>query len=750
MKYFISYCILSLLSFGCLRAKKSAFDISNPQLLFFSFFSAQQQQQQNPEFSIGGSITGFTSGNLILQLNGGNDIILNPSNSYQVGKVASGTKYTITLKTNPNGQICSMTNSTGTATSNITNANITCNLITVTALYPSNGLNWNDYINRDFSKDIFYQPDIVCNTSNTGGYRTCVHGGEIRKFDIPTRSTCTNLTATDNLSALNWICRANSTTGGVTFYSTALKKGKYLSDLIDWTNNAWQKLTITINEGTTTFATTNSLSLWANPINITEPAIPNSSGTIYLYKTTPTAIRIDTSTDKVAILLNPNTAFTFGTTNQAIQSHARFNWFEGTVRGNSNITGLLLNTGFSVAKNFKVQSIGILSGTCSGIELSGNIGNNYLEDIVVANTNGCTSNFGIYINNTSRYNLLNNILVFNHIGTGISVDSTSTQNSFFGVTVASNSVSGIVFGSNDTVGFNITSANNNTHGIDVLSNNNSILSNLTLVNNSQMTRSGLNGITFNDPTIQNLASFSNHNGLNIAGSGTYKGLGVYKMSGNSSLNCSNAAVYIGISTTAGACNFSAPSDSISVVTTSSISSTSTFLAVPSSGSTTVTDSKNATTGLNHMSSINVTASGNDWLNFENYFRTIGRLGMVNFPNSSQNSNCTTTCSLWDFSLKSTDTVLRNANIASGCPSTMFTHTFSTGTLTILRNAVEILNDGVGNENGLCEANEDCLLTPNIGSYQGHGTIIPASTASSACPDISSQGIKLYQFENNGY
>lgn len=36
----------------------------------------------------------------------------------------------------------------------------------------------------------------------------------------------------------------------------------------------------------------------------------------------------------------------------------------------------------------------------------------------------------------------------------------------------------------------------------------------------------------------------------------------------------------------------------------------------------------------------------------------------------------------------------------------------------LRNAVEVMFDGVGNDNGLCEPEEVCRNTPNIGAYQG--------------------------------
>jgi hypothetical protein len=45
-----------------------------------------------------------------------------------------------------------------------------------------------------------------------------------------------------------------------------------------------------------------------------------------------------------------------------------------------------------------------------------------------------------------------------------------------------------------------------------------------------------------------------------------------------------------------------------------------------------------------------------------------------------------------------------------------------GGKSFLRNAIEIDGDGIGNENGLCEANEDCIYAPNIGADQGEGRI----------------------------
>ncbi len=66
--------------------------------------------------------------------------------------------------------------------------------------------------------------------------------------------------------------------------------------------------------------------------------------------------------------------------------------------------------------------------------------------------------------------------------------------------------------------------------------------------------------------------------------------------------------------------------------------------------------------------------------------------------------------------------------------------------TFLRNAVEILGDGFGNDNGLCESNERCLHTPNIGAYQGHGALISAGGFTNG-DTLSS--IELLEYSTNG-
>jgi hypothetical protein len=67
------------------------------------------------------------------------------------------------------------------------------------------------------------------------------------------------------------------------------------------------------------------------------------------------------------------------------------------------------------------------------------------------------------------------------------------------------------------------------------------------------------------------------------------------------------------------------------------------------------------------------------------------------------------------------------------------------TSTFLRHAIEIIGDLIGNDNGLCESNETCLYTPNLGAYQGHGTLVAAGTVTAG----SVSNVTLLRYDHNG-
>ncbi len=64
--------------------------------------------------------------------------------------------------------------------------------------------------------------------------------------------------------------------------------------------------------------------------------------------------------------------------------------------------------------------------------------------------------------------------------------------------------------------------------------------------------------------------------------------------------------------------------------------------------------------------------------------------------------------------------------------------------TFLRRAVELGEDGFGNDNGLCESGEHCVFTPNFGAYQGEGPLTEIPFVDGAIT-----GVSLFAYSING-
>lgn len=79
-------------------------------------------------FNVGGTVAGLSSGTLVLQNNGGDDKSITANGAYTFAtKMLSGDGYTVTVKTQPVGLLCSVTNAAGTVgAANVADANITC------------------------------------------------------------------------------------------------------------------------------------------------------------------------------------------------------------------------------------------------------------------------------------------------------------------------------------------------------------------------------------------------------------------------------------------------------------------------------------------------------------------------------------------------------------------------------------------------------------------------------------------------
>ena len=81
----------------------------------------------NPTYAVGGSTSGV-SGTVVLQDNGGDDLSVSANGAFSFAtKLAGGAAYSVTVKTNPSGQSCSVANGSGTiAAADVTNIALTC------------------------------------------------------------------------------------------------------------------------------------------------------------------------------------------------------------------------------------------------------------------------------------------------------------------------------------------------------------------------------------------------------------------------------------------------------------------------------------------------------------------------------------------------------------------------------------------------------------------------------------------------
>lgn len=75
---------------------------------------------------VGGTLAGL-SGTVVLQNNGGDNLSLTANGSFSFSKsLSNGTAYAVTVLTQPSGQVCTVSNGSGTATGKVTTVSVQC------------------------------------------------------------------------------------------------------------------------------------------------------------------------------------------------------------------------------------------------------------------------------------------------------------------------------------------------------------------------------------------------------------------------------------------------------------------------------------------------------------------------------------------------------------------------------------------------------------------------------------------------
>ena len=647
----------------------------------------------------------------------------------------------------------------------------------VGSYFSSAGVNWNDYVKND-QASIYTASDTAATGTETGHYNDAViHGGEMRALPVPDLSTCPGVTATDALGAFDWACVEIG--GNVQMVSTGLKDGKYLSDLIDFATGQWLDNSVTVTSGGSTYGQSTSSMWWNNPIiEKTSAGVIATESAVYIV-TDATQGLFTIAASKVALVVEPGVTISGPGSSSAVvfgsgqTTDLDFIWVEGDVDAvNDNVGIQYVAVRFGVMRGAQVKhasSVGLTLAQSYGCLLTDLLtyDNGYgiqlgLTDMtrinnveafeneegirLVSSCNDITltniasarnESMGFRIEGGSNH-ILSNIKAYNNGSYGIWLNGAS-DSVLSNILIANNANNGIHANGTNNVLMNITAVNGGNDGIRLDSAHGQTVTGVAAVNNNYR---GIAVLTSDDTYFANVTATENENyGITLSSSDNNIFTGPLKVGNNVSGDCSaGSGANEGLAN--GTCINAGDSDA---VLSTGVTSVDSFV-----GKVVTNDGAN-------LSDNNGSASFNsisDWTGFENVFRTWGRDGAAFASTTNQGyADSTETLRIWDWSLESSgDTgddggpVLLDALTLPSGDNTLSHAWAGTSTITtFLRNAQEILDDNDGNDNLLCETGEDCQYMPNIGGYQGHGSLISAGSFTAG----AITGVTLVEYTNNG-
>lgn len=641
-------------------------------------------------------------------------------------------------------------------------------------------LGWNDYLLNDGPSEL--EPSgAACTSSVTGGYRACLHGGERRVVEMAGVSGCAGLTVSDSLGAFSWLCDDSS--GVVRVFSIGLRPDKRLADLIDWGASPpdWRAISVTVRDATREVSSPFAV-WWPNPVVVDDDGGSLSvAGTIYLATATPPA-RFTIDADRVGLVVQDGFTAGLSATNQT------FLWVEGAMAGDAYALAWE-GVDFSVLR-------GVLASgaTEAGVYLLDS--NHNAMSHVSGVSNGQT---GVHLK-SSRSNILSHIRVSDN-SQGLYLES-ARDNTVYDVVASNNGRGVTVSFSPHTRLAQVVAANNNGDGISARSSGRSIFSNLTTVSNvgnglrllqsvghttMNLAAAGNNraGLRTGDTnpgwatyynTFANVAiGHSRFSHLHLDNSRYNYFTGLLEVGVHPSIACSTTKL-------AGLGNRTCVNEGASDATI--------FLDVELGASFLAEVDTDDPVNLSDVDGLSGVIAVADWVRFGTEFRAWGLDLPTPFPSVSHAGACTSGCRIFDYALAAGDTgragapalfdVLSDPNdddpipdgddilhhlwpvqgqseceaidalwepqvcsipgITSEAECLALRAAWSTDLCAarFLRNAVEVMEDGLGNENTLCESGETCLFTPHIGAYQGSGPLVSAG----AFEDGALSGITL--------
>ncbi len=746
-------------------------------------------------YLIGGVVEGLTGMGLVLR-NGAEDLPIAGAGAFRFASLQpDGASFDVVVAAAPRSPIqhCRVEGGRGAVNgANVTTVRVRCADL---AVYPINGSGWGDWIEADGS-GVLSASDRSCDPDTSGvGCRACLHGGELRRLEIPGVTSCTGVTIRDRLGAFRWSC---GVAGGVAWASSVgLVADRPLADLFDFASGAWRENAIEVSvAGTVRYASAPQV-WWETPVVVRDTGIQAGTAsprTVHLVSRVVAADYV-LDAERSSLVSAPTAELRAVGVSGAVVSvtNADHVWVEASIDATDKALGLELrgarcgivrNTAVRAARTHNVlvtagsehaRLTGIRSSaaTADGVVLRGTTGFP-LRDVemegVEAWSNGGSgvvvdSNLGGRIgavravdNAVAGVSLsggeqldLAELVVFGNRGAGLALDGVSNA-AVTGLAAGANGVGVSVDRSPGAWLHALTVLSSAGGGVEVTRSERVSLSAAVAINN------GGAGFSWRDvggeAVAHDLAS-SDNGGAALAVTAP-AGL---RLRGRLLVGPEGCQIGAGVTGIAAGCRLLPPSDA---TRTGSVS-----VAASIVGAVRVDDPVNGSdqTGARGYDDIV------DRTRFSSPYRGWGR-DDATFPSVGSRGPCSTGvgCRIWDLDLRATDTRLRAAipapvggddvvrhlwsitplprgpaDCAAARPGAVFVATATACEDAALRGARERRGDLRGDDDGRCEGGEACVRAPNLGVYPGHG----APGAPLALPPGRLGSVDLAPLPDNG-
>ncbi|MEW5851312.1 MAG: hypothetical protein AB2A00_21165 [Myxococcota bacterium] len=663
--------------------------------------------------------------------------------------------------------------------------------------YELNGSNWNDYVVND-GPDAFTASDTACPRDVVTSTSDCLHGGELRKVVIPGATSCQGLALQDALGLFNWECRL-LLTGDVAFFSSGFRDGMGLRDVV--TPTGWTPDSVTLSgsmSGSSATATWWSNTVQPLPPNTSPGSLVLAApGVVYVAPDTRPTNGYTIVADGISVVTLNNRVLVWGGGPLNCQlatglpdmpdhsctisvANASFVWLEVSLEG--------LGSGARSREGIMLTNV-----RHSRVHSTFSERHEWDELLVRANSSGnrvTRSLFqlggdGVWSHEGAGFNRFENVLSAHHDYRGFYLGGALGGDELFRVGAVHNGEEGMIVVANNTRLNFIKATNNGTMGISMLSSGNVLLHALLAHNDDHAI-----SVTGNDNTISHLTAVANLSSVRfLSGTGhvlhqalivdtgsnlrvaagtrdnTFAQIVTGKGDSLVTLEAVGNTRFTGVLMGEGACVVDPATNNEPLVNgtctlsggdgssdyhpaslSNAVLRPGRYASTSFQGAVFTDDLVNGSDVNGGVSTFPAPPESLDWTSFEHDFRTWG-------PDGDMTPWLSGPGRIWDWSLRPADTVVfgRSDDGASlnepfivdeNCPGAVHGDRVATDLHnpphTFLLNAAELMRDGNGNDNGLCESNERCVYSPHFGAFQGVGAL-----ASCVFQDGVVGGVEMY-------